>query len=273
MKLYLRIDIDDDDVTTQNMISTARERAEDLTARCLLRQQWVFSFDKFPTWWGNESGSSYFFEHHHPRHHSMFRSDNVAIILPRGPVLSVDSITYKDISGTVQTLDPATYNVDLLSQPARIRPLYNGVWPQALWDTNSVVIKFTAGYEQTVTEVLTVPSVAPFAVTISRFNKFLSLTSVTDVASGTLLSGCSIDINGAVTVPSGEAGLRVSVVYQVNSIPNSFLMAIKLLCAAWNENRAEVAQGGGNFNSLPTPIAATSLLGTYELFPVGYPKS
>lgn len=272
MKNYLRVDIDDDNDLISGLISAARERAEDLTARCLIRQQWVFSLDRFPTWWGYESGSSYFFEHHHPRHHSMFRSDNISIILPRGPVLSVDSITYKDISGTVQTLDPTFYNVDLISQPARIRPLYNGVWPQALFDTNSVTIKFTAGYEQTVTETLTVPSAAPYTVTPSRAASFLSLTSVSNGA--TAVVGSTVDPStGIITVPSAEAGLVLLVTYQANSIPKSFIHAIKLIAAAWNENRSEVIQGGGNFNSMPTPLSAESLLGTYQLFPLGYPKS
>jgi hypothetical protein len=271
MKNYLRVDITDDDDLILGMISAARERAEDLTARCLVAQQWVFSMDRFPTWWGHESGSSLFFEHYHPRHHSMFRSDNISIILPRGPVLSVDSITYKDISGTPQTLDPTTYNVDLISQPARIRPLYNGVWPQAIFDTNSITIKFTAGYEQTVTETLTIPSTTPYTVTPSRVASLLSLTSVSNGA--TPVVGCTVDpATGIITVPSGEAGLVLLFTYQVSSIPKSFIHAIKLLVGAWYENRAEVVQGGGNFNSLPTPIAASSLLATYELFPVGYPK-
>src|SRR5580698_760383 len=82
MKNYLRVDVTDDDLLISTLISASRERAEDLTGRCLVAQQWVFNMDRFPTWWGNDGGSYYFFEHHHPRHHSMFRSDNIAIILP-----------------------------------------------------------------------------------------------------------------------------------------------------------------------------------------------
>jgi hypothetical protein len=273
MKNYLRVDIDDDDDLINSLISMARERAEDLTGRCLIAQEWTFSFDRFPFWYGQESGVFFSGEFMHHRHrHSMFRSDHYAIILPRGPVLSVESITYKDLNGDVQTLDPILYEVDLLSQPARIRTVYNGSWPVALWDTNSITIKFIAGYQQTVTEVLTLSDTAPFAGTVTRSAAIISLNSAQDVTTGDAIVGVLGD-GGSISFATGTAGQTVQVSYQVPSIPQSFLHAIKLMCGAWYENRAEVVQGGGNFNSMPTPMSASSLLGTYELFPVGYPKS
>ncbi len=199
MKTYLRVDFTDDDDLITALISAARERAEDLTGRCLISQQWEFAFDEFPRY-----GCWSHLHHRHGRHGSMFANDETAIILPRGPVISIDSITYKDQTGTVQTLDPSAYNADLLSQPARITPTYGTAWPTALHDTNSVNILFTCGYE---------------------------------------------------------------------NVPNSILHAIKLIVGAYYENRAEVTQGGGNFNLMPTPLSAESLLSTYQLFHLGYPKA
>jgi uncharacterized phiE125 gp8 family phage protein len=195
MKNYLRVDIDDDDDLITTLISTARERAEDLTGRCLISQQWQFAMDKFPAY------GCFEYLHHRRHRDSMFSLDEKAIILPRGPVLSVDSITYKDQFGTLQTLDPSLYTVDLLSEPARITPKYLSTWPLAQFDTNSINILFTAGYA---------------------------------------------------------------------NVPNSFIMAIKLIVGAWYESRAEVVQGSGNFNKLPCPLSAESLLGTYQLYPLGY---
>jgi hypothetical protein len=192
------------------------------------------------------------------------------IILPRGPVITVDSIQYIDGTGTPQTLDPTLYFVDNMSEPCRILPAYGRGWPATQWVPNAVTIKFTAGYEQTVTDTLTVPHVAPFTVPVSRASKALSLTSVTDVVASTLVAGCTMT-NGIVTFPSGAADKVVSVVYQVSSIPESFLHAIKLILSTYYESRQEVVQGGGNFNTLPLPLSASSLLGTYELFSVGYP--
>lgn len=281
MKLHLRVDSDYEDDMINTLISTTRERAEDLTGRCLFYQQWVFSMDQFPRWYGDGSGSTYFGQHHHPRHHSMFRDDNLAIILPRGPVLSVDSITWRDSSGTVNTLDPSLYNVDLLSEPARIRPVYNGSWPFGIFDTNSVTINFTCGYQQIVTETLTATTGATPTITLSRIPNFLSLTSINDVASispsvplGTPVTPVSMDVpTGVITLPVGESGLQVKVVYVTSNIPKSFIHAMKLMATAWYENRSEVTQGGGNFNTMPTPMGAASLLGMYELFKFGYSKS
>lgn len=199
MKNYLRVDVTDDDDLISTLISVARERCEDLTARCLVSQSWEFAFDEFPSY-----GCWSHLHHRHGRSGSLFAHNPLEIILPRGPVLSVDSITYKDQTGTVQTLDPSAYNTDLLSQPARITPTYGTTWPVALHDTNSVTINFTCGY---------------------------------------------------------------------TTIPFSILHAIKLIVGAWYESRAEVTQGGGNYNSFPMPLSAQSLLATYELFQVGYSRA
>lgn len=271
VKNYLRVDITDDDELISSIISAARERAEDLTARSLLSTQWVFSMDRFPYFWEYEDTESGYFGRHHSHRHSMFRSNRLEIILPRGPVLSIDSIQYKDLSGTVQTLDPGLYSVDLLSEPARIAPAYGCAWPAALFDLNSVTIKFTCGYQQTVTEIVTLAgNAAPYSATVSRATTALSLTSAVDVVSGDPVQASLL--NGVITVASGTVGQQIEVVYQTTNVPNSFILAIKLLCGTYYDNRTEVQQGGGNFNSLPVPLSASSLLATYDLFPLGYPK-
>ena len=270
MKNYLRVDITDDDALIGSLISVARERAEDMTSRCLLPQQFAFAFDRFPSWgwaaWGNDDGQ--WGNHNHK--HTMFKSAHLAIILPRGPVISVDSIKYVDQSGTVQTLDPTLYNADLLSEPARITPIHNGSWPSALYDTNSVTITFTAGYQQTVTELVTMPQTAPFTAALQRGALSVSLTSCVDNTTKVAVSGALS--GGILTCAGATAGEVLLVSYVVTSVPQSFIHAIKLLCDAWYNNRSEVVQGSGNFNSMPMPVSATSLLGTYQLFPVGYPR-
>jgi hypothetical protein len=273
MKNYLRVDVDEDNELIMGLISAARERAEDLTSRSLVPQQWTFALDMFPTWWLETGLSTNFYGIQHPGHRSLFRHDGNVITLPRGPLISVDSIQYIDGSGTLQTLDPATYVIDYLSEPARITPAYGLSWPTTQWTVNAVTIKFTVGYQQTVTETLTVSSSAPFTVTVGRAVTAQTLVSVTSVPSGPVVTGCTLN-NGVITFPTNaQANTKVSVVYLVSSIPQSFIHAIKLMCGAWYENRAEVVQGGGNFNSMPTPISAVSLLAMYDMLPVGYPRS
>lgn len=275
MKDYLRVDITEDDALISSIISVARERAEDLTSRSLYEQEWTFCMDRFPLWLGEHTYGYGLYGGCHRHLHSMFIHDRMSIILPRGPVLAVDSITYKDLTGTVQTLGSDWYEVDLISQPARITPVYNGSWPVALWDTNSITIKFRCGYQQTATEIVTVPATNPATVAVSRQTTSLFLISAVDATTLGNPTPTPVDATmnaGILTFPNPTPGQKVQVVYQVSSIPQSFIHAIKLISGAFYENRAEVIQGGGNFNVIPSPLSATSLLSTYDLFPLGYPK-
>jgi uncharacterized phiE125 gp8 family phage protein len=72
------------------------------------------------------------------------------IQLPRPPLKTVESITYKDRDGNISTLDPAIYFVDTDSEPGNV-----GLNPDQLWPSfdpfpvNAIRIQFTAGYETT----------------------------------------------------------------------------------------------------------------------------
>lgn len=121
MKNYLRVDDDTDDEFISALISASRERVEDVTGRCLMPQQWQLGLDRFP-----------------------YRTGE--ILLPRAPLLSVDSITYLDGDGQRVTIDGSLYTVDTLSEPTRIRPARNTSWPQHVPDTNVILITFTCGY-------------------------------------------------------------------------------------------------------------------------------
>lgn len=71
------------------------------------------------------------------------------IILPLPPCQSVDAITYADIAGDEQTLDPSLYNVTRLNsaEPSRIWTEDPDGWPatEAL-NPEAVTVEFTAGY-------------------------------------------------------------------------------------------------------------------------------
>lgn len=62
------------------------------------------------------------------------------------PLQSVTSITYVDSNGDTQTLAADQYLVDAVSQPARIRPAYGVMWPSVRDQTNSISVRFVAGY-------------------------------------------------------------------------------------------------------------------------------
>jgi hypothetical protein len=70
----------------------------------------------------------------------------LAIRLPMPACVSVDSITYIDLNGVTQTLDPNTYFLDPNSEPARIVPKPGLYWPYTQsWLPNSVEIDYIAG--------------------------------------------------------------------------------------------------------------------------------
>jgi uncharacterized phiE125 gp8 family phage protein len=66
--------------------------------------------------------------------------------LPRPPLVSVQSVSYYDPNGNLQTIDPATYTVDTAPRFGRICLKDNIIWPivDRRWD--AMQIAFTAGY-------------------------------------------------------------------------------------------------------------------------------
>ena len=101
------------------LIRTARVAAEGYTRRALVTQTWDLKLDRFPCW---------------------------TIHVPKPTLQSVVSISYVDTDGATQTLDPSTYLVDTSSTPARITPVFGGIWPVTLYQNNAVTVRFVAGY-------------------------------------------------------------------------------------------------------------------------------
>lgn len=68
------------------------------------------------------------------------------IELPRGPATAVASVGYYDIAGTLQTLSPAIYTIDLVTNPQWLVLNSGKSWPELLDAVNVVRVDFTAGY-------------------------------------------------------------------------------------------------------------------------------
>lgn len=65
--------------------------------------------------------------------------------LRKCPVQSITHVKY--LSGGVLTmLSPSLYQTDLVSQPARILPIYGGIWPHHDHSMNAVEVQWVAGY-------------------------------------------------------------------------------------------------------------------------------
>lgn len=118
MKAYANIDASDDDLLLESLISAATDHIELATSRTLVETTYLLTLDEFPA---NE------------------------IMLPRSPLSSVASIEYDNALGAEQTLAPALYEVDGVSEHPWVLPA-DGVWPATFDGINSVRIRFIAGY-------------------------------------------------------------------------------------------------------------------------------
>jgi uncharacterized phiE125 gp8 family phage protein len=119
-KAHLKVDTTDDDALIGTLISAARSKAEWNTGRALITQGWTLAADGWP-------------------------SDGVFEI-PFPPLQSVVSVTAYALDDAAAILDPATYQVDTVSSPARLALKANASSPVNLRAQNAVEIVFTAGY-------------------------------------------------------------------------------------------------------------------------------
>lgn len=134
-KVYLRvIDSNDDDVIGY-LITAARLYAEHYCERSFISQQWRLVLDSFPG--PSLMGVPYGLPYSLPGH---------AVLLERGPVISVDSITYVDMGGVPQPMPSANYKADLSGPLPRVTPVFGQIWPITLPQIGSVQVNYTAGY-------------------------------------------------------------------------------------------------------------------------------
>jgi uncharacterized phiE125 gp8 family phage protein len=143
----------DDDELISSLIVAARQHVEKLMQRSIFNRSMQLSLDffPFPTWAGTLNAND---------RHVMYGRywHQLAISLPKPGAVSVTSITYKDLGGTVQTLDPSAYSVDVNSEPARIVPAPGLYWPYTQsYLPGSVIITYVSGTFGDGVEVNTVP--------------------------------------------------------------------------------------------------------------------
>jgi hypothetical protein len=137
------------------------------------------------------------------------------------PLISVDSITYLDTSGTEQTLDTSFY-VYVPGFPGRIAPAYGKIWPFTLPQLGSVTIKYTCGYGSTST-----------VVTIAD-----GTTTTTATTTGPGFTKPLVVSTTAATVASDVAGTTV-----VTNVPPAVTAGVLLWAGSLFMNREAVSEG------------------------------
>ncbi len=115
---YLRMRHDRDDDLINRLVCTATEFHENRIGRQLMQADFTLTLDGFP----------------------------LQILLPRPPCVEVTQIAYVDTAGDSQTLSSSVYQVDLNTEPARICPAPNEVWPSTRTQFAAVTVTYKAGY-------------------------------------------------------------------------------------------------------------------------------
>lgn len=118
VKLHLRVDTPDEDDLISALIVAAREWTETYCRRSWIQRTLKLRLDYFPP----------------------------EILLPRGPVVAVESISFIGSNGTTAEVDPLIYVVDPYSLPGRIRPALGSAWPVVMAALNAVEVTYDAGY-------------------------------------------------------------------------------------------------------------------------------
>jgi uncharacterized phiE125 gp8 family phage protein len=131
---------DDDDLIT-GLIVAARTYVEGIMQRAIYNRTMTLNMDffPFPTYGGTVNANDA---------HVLYGKywHQLAIMLPRPSAVSVQSITYVDLSGVTQTLDSSLYYLDVSSEPARIVPNPGLYWPYTQsYLPGSVCVSYTAG--------------------------------------------------------------------------------------------------------------------------------
>jgi uncharacterized phiE125 gp8 family phage protein len=106
------------DTEIEAQVRAFTEEAEHKTGRAIINRTYRVTLDSFPE----------------------------AIQLPASPVASVTSVKYLDLDGVEQTLDPADYIVDSVSEPGYIVPAVDVTWPETLERINAVNVVVVCGY-------------------------------------------------------------------------------------------------------------------------------
>lgn len=124
-KDHLRVDHAEDDQLIQGIIDAVHEHLEGPDGhlgRALLTQSWTGKLDRWPCW-----------------------GEPVMISLP--PLVSVDQVRYVDGAGVTQVWAADQYQVQKVgTQPSKLWPAYQVVWPTIRCQPDAIEIDFTCGY-------------------------------------------------------------------------------------------------------------------------------
>jgi uncharacterized phiE125 gp8 family phage protein len=111
----------------QSLIAAATSRLDGrdgILGRCLVPQMWDYTIDQFP-----------------PTH-----AGDVQLRLP--PIIAIESVSYVDSAGDVQTMEPSDYELSAdRSWRPYLRTAHNASWPTTRHQRDAVTIRMQCGYD------------------------------------------------------------------------------------------------------------------------------
>lgn len=236
-KAHCRVDSGDttEDALLGLYIGAATTAAEAYLKRTLVQTQYQLTRDVLPVQIGGPTGNIAF---------NVFLNSTVfpftlarAFGVLKPPLISVDSIRYRDTSGTWLTLDPSLY-VYVTGNPGRIAPAYGKVWPFTLPEIGSVEITYTAG-SGTTTAVVSISGGT--TTTVTTVTGPGQVTPAVLDGSGNVIAPAlpyitTIDL--APTLPSDVAGTTV-----ITNVQPTIQAGILLWVGSLFRNREAVTEG------------------------------
>ena len=119
-KVFLRVDISNDDALIAALVTAAREACERFTGRVLVTQTWTLFRDDWP--------------------------GRAAVDIPRPPLLSIVHVKTYDDTDTATVWAANNYLVDTASEPGRLIPRTGVALPEVTRTAAGIEIRFVAGY-------------------------------------------------------------------------------------------------------------------------------
>jgi uncharacterized phiE125 gp8 family phage protein len=136
-RMHLRqTDTAEDDLIAR-LIAAARRACERRARRCFLTSTWDYTLDVFPYDVGPFARWPY------------VRFPNAGEIrIPNPPLVSVASLTYIDVGGTVVSLGAGAYTAKP-GTPGILAPAYGTTWPFTRGQPGDLTVRYVAGYGST----------------------------------------------------------------------------------------------------------------------------
>ncbi len=210
-------------------ITAARENIEHVWDRALVSRRLKLTLDRFPF--------------------------DTVLYLPQPPLQTIESIKYVSLTGSLTTVDPATYRFDETTDPGRLVPAYGQFWPwfwpPSLREIKAVEITYVAGFGP----VTTGDQVsAPGSATVTPANMmgiYVGTTFACDTGSNrewvTVSAVAATTFTATFTKAHGAS-------FVINAVPRVYQSAIRILVFDKYNNRSDMPIAGATGLALPNGV-------------------